>query len=71
MTSLASKLGHVGAERLSSEIGDYFNVAIRIIENNGGDVVKVRGCYDIDTLLLRTSFQLRNCYNETVPLTTW
>ncbi|KAF9571254.1 hypothetical protein EC968_000797 [Mortierella alpina] len=43
MTSLASKLGHVGAERLSSQIGEYFNLAIRIIENNGGDVVKFLG----------------------------
>lgn len=42
MTSIASSKGDVGAEMLSSQIGAYFDIAIRIIEYHGGDVVKVR-----------------------------
>lgn len=41
MTSTASSKGDVGAEMLSSQIGAYFDLAIRIIEYHGGDVVKV------------------------------
>lgn len=41
MTSIASSKGDVGAEMLSSQIGAYFDLAIRIIEYHGGDVVKV------------------------------
>ncbi|KAG0238099.1 hypothetical protein BGW41_008245 [Actinomortierella wolfii] len=40
MTSIASEKGAVGAEMLSSQIGAYFDQAIRIIEYHGGDVVK-------------------------------
>ncbi|KAG0206461.1 hypothetical protein BGX28_002094 [Mortierella sp. GBA30] len=43
MTTLTSKKGHVGAEMLSTQIGEYFDVAIRIIEYHGGDVVKFLG----------------------------
>ncbi|KAF9923508.1 hypothetical protein FBU30_006445 [Linnemannia zychae] len=42
MTSASSK-GDVGAELLSSQIGAYFDLAIRIIEYHGGDVVKFLG----------------------------
>lgn len=41
MTSIASSKGDVGAEMLASQIGAYFDLAIRIIEFHGGDVVKV------------------------------
>lgn len=41
MTSIASSKGDVGAEMLASQIGSYFDLAIRIIEYHGGDVVKV------------------------------
>ncbi|KAG9323388.1 hypothetical protein KVV02_002538 [Mortierella alpina] len=43
MTSIASSKGDVGAEMLSSQIGAYFDMAIRIIEYHGGDVVKFLG----------------------------
>ncbi|KAF9172935.1 hypothetical protein BGX20_004525 [Mortierella sp. AD010] len=43
MTSFASSKGDVGAEMLSSQIGAYFDIAIRIIEYHGGDVVKFLG----------------------------
>ncbi|KAG0210229.1 hypothetical protein BGX33_005042 [Mortierella sp. NVP41] len=43
MTSTASSKGDVGAEILSSQIGAYFDQAIRIIEYHGGDVVKFLG----------------------------
>ncbi|KAG9064518.1 hypothetical protein KI688_003708 [Linnemannia hyalina] len=43
MTSTASSKGDVGAEMLSSQIGTYFDLAIRIIEYHGGDVVKFLG----------------------------
>ncbi|GJJ77485.1 hypothetical protein EMPS_09844 [Entomortierella parvispora] len=43
MTSIASSKGDVGAEMLSSQIGAYFDQAIRIIEYHGGDVVKFLG----------------------------
>lgn len=43
MTSIASSKGDVGAEMLSSQIGAYFDLAIRIIEYHGGDVVKFLG----------------------------
>ncbi|KAF9582755.1 hypothetical protein BGW38_010801 [Lunasporangiospora selenospora] len=43
MTSIASSKGDVGAEMLSSQIGAYFDQAIRIIEFHGGDVVKFLG----------------------------
>ncbi|KAF9346006.1 hypothetical protein BGX26_002527 [Mortierella sp. AD094] len=43
MTSIASSKGDVGAEMLSSQIGAYFDIAIRIIEYHGGDVVKFLG----------------------------
>ncbi|KAF9110389.1 hypothetical protein BGX27_006419 [Mortierella sp. AM989] len=43
MTSIASSQGDVGAEMLSSQIGAYFDIAIRIIEYHGGDVVKFLG----------------------------
>ncbi|OAQ27393.1 hypothetical protein K457DRAFT_114407 [Linnemannia elongata AG-77] len=43
MTSTASSKGDVGAEMLSSQIGAYFDLAIRIIEYHGGDVVKFLG----------------------------
>ncbi|KAF9337972.1 hypothetical protein BG006_001073 [Podila minutissima] len=43
MTSIASSNGDVGAEILSSQIGAYFDLAIRIIEYHGGDVVKFLG----------------------------
>jgi hypothetical protein len=42
MTSIASSKGDVGAEILSSQTGDYFDKAIRVIEYYGGDVVKAR-----------------------------
>jgi class 3 adenylate cyclase len=42
MTSIASSKGDVGAEMLASQIGAYFDLAIRIIEFHGGDVVKVQ-----------------------------
>ncbi|KAK3814886.1 MAG: hypothetical protein J3Q66DRAFT_432623, partial [Benniella sp.] len=38
MTSIASSKGDVGAEILSSQIGDYFDKAIRVIEYYGGDI---------------------------------
>lgn len=44
MTSIASSKGDVGAEMLASQIGSYFDLAIRIIEYHGGDVVKVSPC---------------------------
>ncbi|KAF8983184.1 hypothetical protein BGZ52_001216, partial [Haplosporangium bisporale] len=43
MTSIASSKGDVGAEMLASQIGSYFDLAIRIIEYHGGDVVKFLG----------------------------
>ncbi|KAG0057101.1 hypothetical protein BGZ83_001535 [Gryganskiella cystojenkinii] len=43
MTSIASSKGDLGAEMLSSQIGAYFDIAIRIIEYHGGDVVKFLG----------------------------
>ncbi|KAF9539015.1 hypothetical protein EC957_005957 [Mortierella hygrophila] len=43
MTSIASSKGDVGAEMLASQIGAYFDLAIRIIEFHGGDVVKFLG----------------------------
>ncbi|KAF9915058.1 Adenylate cyclase type 10, partial [Lobosporangium transversale] len=43
MTSIASSKGDVGAEMLSSQIGAYFDMAIRIIEYHGGDIVKFLG----------------------------
>ncbi|KAF9084995.1 hypothetical protein BGX23_010057 [Mortierella sp. AD031] len=43
MTSIASSKGDVGAEMLASQIGAYFDLAIRIIESHGGDVVKFLG----------------------------
>ncbi|KAF9429008.1 hypothetical protein BGZ94_000133 [Podila epigama] len=43
MTSIASSKGDVGAEMLASQIGTYFDLAIRIIEYHGGDVVKFLG----------------------------
>ncbi|KAF9971548.1 hypothetical protein BGZ73_005501 [Actinomortierella ambigua] len=43
MTSIASSKGAVGAEMLSSQIGAYFDQAIRIIEYHGGDVIKFLG----------------------------
>ncbi|KAF9431147.1 hypothetical protein BGZ94_008297 [Podila epigama] len=43
MTNIAASKGDVGAEILSSQIGDYFDLAIRIIEYHGGDVVKFLG----------------------------
>ncbi|KAG0034484.1 hypothetical protein BGZ81_004516 [Podila clonocystis] len=43
MTSIASSKGDVGAEMLASQIGNYFDLAIRIIEYHGGDVVKFLG----------------------------
>ncbi|KAF9180118.1 hypothetical protein BGZ51_006432 [Haplosporangium sp. Z 767] len=43
MTSIASSKGDVGAEMLSSQIGAYMDMAIRIIEYHGGDVVKFLG----------------------------
>ncbi|KAG0340079.1 hypothetical protein BG004_006556 [Podila humilis] len=43
MTSIASSKGDVGAEMLASQIGDYFDLAIRVIELHGGDVVKFLG----------------------------
>lgn len=44
MTSIAASKGDVGAEMLASQIGSYFDLAIRIIEYHGGDVVKVSPC---------------------------
>ncbi|KAF9142534.1 hypothetical protein BG015_000768 [Linnemannia schmuckeri] len=43
MTSIASSKGDVGAEMLASQIGAYFDLAIRIIQFHGGDVVKFLG----------------------------
>ncbi|KAF9183292.1 hypothetical protein BGZ50_004303 [Haplosporangium sp. Z 11] len=43
LTSIASSKGDVVAEMLSSQIGVYFDIAIRIIEYHGGDVVKFLG----------------------------
>ncbi|GJJ72480.1 hypothetical protein EMPS_04838 [Entomortierella parvispora] len=43
MTTIASSKGDFGAEMLSSQIGAYFDQAIRIIEYHGGDVVKFLG----------------------------
>ncbi|KAF9306744.1 hypothetical protein BGZ74_003921 [Mortierella antarctica] len=43
MTSIASSKGDVGAEMLASQIDSYFDLAIRIIESHGGDVVKFLG----------------------------
>ncbi|KAL1916785.1 uncharacterized protein VTP21DRAFT_5489 [Calcarisporiella thermophila] len=42
MTSVANELGPLGAEIISTEVGEYYSEAIHIIEAFGGDVVKVR-----------------------------
>ncbi|KAF8938782.1 hypothetical protein BGZ58_000159 [Dissophora ornata] len=55
MTSIASSKGDVGAEMLSSQIGAYFDIAIRIIEYHGGDVVKVDPACDHDSDELTTT----------------
>ena len=56
MTSIASSKGDVGAEMLASQIGAYFDLAIRIIEFHGGDVVKVHPYF----LSLAHSFPFRS-----------
>ncbi|KAK3812685.1 MAG: hypothetical protein J3R72DRAFT_376509 [Linnemannia gamsii] len=43
MTSTASSKGEFGAEMLSFQVGAFFDIAIRIIEYHGGDVVKFLG----------------------------
>lgn len=72
MTSIASSKGDVGAEMLASQIGAYFDLAIRIIEFHGGDVVKVYPSF----LSLAHSYSFRSqlstscCANKTFVLLT-
>ncbi|KAF9120405.1 hypothetical protein BGW39_011399, partial [Mortierella sp. 14UC] len=64
MTSTASSKGDVGAEMLSSQIGAYFDLAIRIIEYHGGDVVKFLG----DALLVVFQADPVGCEHQTNDL---
>jgi class 3 adenylate cyclase len=64
MTSTASSKGDVGAEMLSSQIGAYFDLAIRIIEYHGGDVVKVSSSFFSLLFTLATAYTILHAKDE-------